>query len=238
MAEEHGMKKFGYTVVAVGCLALSMAACAPAFKGEGTMKPNLRKAANARQKALANEAEEGAHISKITREGNEITLKLKKADDLAEADREIKVTLGENPSAKVEDEKISQDSSKKYSVSVQCIDEACTSVAAILTVAANVQSEASGGQEEAPAAAAAQAAENAAENTSGAQAVPTPSQEQANAEPAAQVEKRVVGKVVVFDEGSNEGRQITHIILDSSASYEANLEALDVQLAEIQSAGR
>lgn len=228
------MTKFGVSILTVGCLALSMAACAPAFKGEGTLKPNLRKIEEKRLKSLADEAKKGIHIGSVKVDENQFKVEIKKADDLADADKEVIVTLGEDTSAKVQEERLSQDRSKKYTVSVQCGDD-CSQIAVILKVSANEQGELPLSQEQAEASVAAAAAPEAQAEAPEAQA----ETQAAPAETTAQVAERIVGAIIVFDQGSEEGREITQkVIENTSATDQQIIEELTGLRTGLEASGR
>ena len=127
--------------------ALSMAACAPAFKGSRSSTPNLPKQIRAELKAMDDQAGVGAHVNNVTRaEGSDsLVVELANADDLKEEQRKITVTAVESNAKKAIVEASTESASSEtqsYKVKAICAeDETCDTVAVILTIEAGGKKE-------------------------------------------------------------------------------------------------
>lgn len=137
------MNQFKLSVFAVTGFALSMAACAPAFKGEGTLKPNLQKQEKARLQQLEKSTSAASFVNKVTRnEKGEVTLELTNVADLSEEQRKVTLKLS-TPDFK--DDVVLQSSSRNYIIEASCIVSDCLAVAIVTRVEQQLEMDLQGG---------------------------------------------------------------------------------------------
>ena len=92
------MKAFTKSMLAVSGLALSLAACGPGFKGEGSKKPNLQKIFMKEQRELQEAAKQTANVAEVKRgdktdNGYEFEITLANVPDVAQEDQTLSMKL-------------------------------------------------------------------------------------------------------------------------------------------------
>lgn len=227
------MKTFSLSMLAVTGLALSLAACGPGIKGEGTKKPNVARLLKIQEKAEAKELANYPHIKSIAlgeSDDNEVLVKVELENvgaDLDEAQKSVDGLVAIKGEALSEVDVV-KGKANTYKIKLICIEE-CTMIAGVLDVEA-IAVEATEVVEAAEETKKEEVKEEESEELFSAQSGTTAPE----AKPSVAIAQNSIRTGIIV---SATGEVMKMKVLDSSSTVEASIEALLSDVAQKKSLG-